>query len=105
MYFEVSDLLWLCFLSFAGWHWWQGQKVKEIALKSAIKYCKEVDIQLLDQSIYLRGFWFKRDSDGKLRIWRSYQFDFTATGDDRAKGRVVMLGYKLTNIELDAHRI
>lgn len=105
MYFELSDLLWLTFLGLAGLHWWHGQKAKEVALRAAVKHCKEMDLQLLDQGLYLRGFWFRRDEKGTLRIWRSYQFDFTATGDDRAKGRVAMLGFKVTGISLEAHRI
>ena len=105
MYIELSDLLWLTFLGLAGMHWWHGQKVKEIALQAARNHCKEIDIQLLDQSIYLRGFWLKRDDSGKVRIWRSYLFDFTATGDDRAQGRVTMLGKKVTGIALEPHRI
>ncbi|GGK59955.1 DUF3301 domain-containing protein [Amphritea balenae] len=105
MYFELSDLFWLTLLCLACLHWWHGQKAKEVALRAAVKECKEMDLQLLDHSIYLRGFWFKRDHNGKLRIWRSYLFDFTATGDDRAKGRVAMLGFKVTGVTLETHRI
>ncbi len=105
MYFELSDLLWLTFLGLAGLHWWRAQKVKEIALQAAKSYCKGMDIQLLDQSIYLRGIWLKRADSGQLKIWRSYLFDFTATGDDRASGRVIMLGYTVTAITLEPHRI
>ena len=105
MYLELTDLFWLTLLVLMLMHWWHSLKVKEKALKAATKYCREMDIQLLDQSIYLRGFWLKRDDNGKLRVWRSYLFDFTATGDDRARGRVVMLGNQITGIYLDPHRI
>ena len=50
-----------------------------------------MDLQLLDESVALRALWFKRSPDGQLR-WRSYNFDFTSTGDDRYQGRIILLG-------------
>ncbi|MDO6562114.1 DUF3301 domain-containing protein [Amphritea sp. 1_MG-2023] len=105
MYLDLSDLFWLTLMVLLLLHWWQSLKVKEVALKAASSHCKELDLQLLDQSVYLRGLWLKRDQQGKIRIWRSYLFDFTATGDDRAKGRIVLLGLLVTGITLEAHRI
>lgn len=105
MYIELHDLFWLTLVSLFCLHWWHAQKVKEIALKHTRRHCKELDLQLLDDSIGLRAFWLKRDEDGRLRFWRSYVFEFTATGDDRYKGRIVVLGRRVTNIELDPHRI
>jgi hypothetical protein len=52
----------------------------------------------------LRDIWLKRDLRGSLRFWRSYQFEFTATGENRYRGRVVTLGQQILSIELDAHR-
>lgn len=105
MYLEIADLFWLTLIVLLLLHWWQSLKVKEIALKAASNHCKELDLQLLDQSVYLRGLWLKRDANGKLKIWRSYLFEFTATGEDRARGRVILLGLRVTGITLDAHRI
>ncbi len=105
MYLELADLFWLTLIVLLLLHWWQSLKVKEIALKAASRHCQELDLQLLDQSVYLRGIWLKRDDNGKIRIWRSYLFEFTATGEDRARGRIVLLGIRVTGITLEAHRI
>ena len=105
MYLELADLFWLTLIVLLLLHWWQSLKVKEIALKAASRHCQELDLQLLDQSVYLRGIWLKRDDNGKIRIWRSYLFEFTATGEDRARGRIVLLGVRVTGITLEAHRI
>lgn len=105
MYLNLSDLFWLTLIVLLLLHWWQSLKIKEVALKAASLHCKELDLQLLDQSVYIRGIWLKRDDQGKIRIWRSYLFDFTATGDDRAKGRIALLGPQVTGITLEAHRI
>ena len=105
MWLELADLFWLTLIVLLLLHWWQSLKVKEIALKAASRHCQELDLQLLDQSVYLRGIWLKRDDNGKIRIWRSYLFEFTATGEDRARGRIVLLGIRVTGITLEAHRI
>ncbi len=105
MYIDLNHLLWLCLFLLFGYHWWRGQRVKELALNYTRRYCREADVQLLDDSIGLRGVWLKRDGDGRLQFWRSYNFEFTATGDDRYQGRVVMLGEKVSGIQLNPHRI
>jgi len=105
MYIEMTDLVWLCLMMLAAYHWWRAQKVKEMALRHTRRHCEEMEVQLLDDSIGLRGFWLKRDDNGQLRFWRSYNFEFTATGDDRFQGRTVMLGEKLSGVQLGAYRI
>lgn len=105
MYIELSDLAWLTLICAAMLHWWKAQQVKEVALKAVRKQCKELDLQLLDQSIALRGFWLRRDDDGRIRVWRSYTFAFSSTGDDRYEGRISLLGRKITGLQLDPHRL
>ncbi|HIF54400.1 MAG TPA: DUF3301 domain-containing protein, partial [Methylococcaceae bacterium] len=51
------------------------------------------------------GFWLKRNEQGKFMGWRSYQFEFTSTGEERYHGKVIMLGRQVINIQLDAYRI
>lgn len=104
MFIDLSDLFWLTLLSLAVWHWWAAQRIKELALRAARKHCKEESLQLLDESVSLRAFWLKRDDKGMVRIWRRYHFDFSATGDDRYTGKIIMLGERVTHIELPPHR-
>jgi len=105
MYIELSDLLWLTLICGAMLHWWKAQQIKELALHAVRKHCKELELQLLDQSIALRGFWLKRASDGRIRIWRSYVFSFSSTGDDRYEGRISLLGREITGLQLQPHRM
>jgi hypothetical protein len=103
--FEFSDLLWLLVAYLAALHWWNSKGAKEIALKATLKHCREMEVQLLDQSISLRGFWIKRDGGGRLRFWRSYNFDFSSNGDDRYEGRIIILGRRVESIQLEPHRV
>jgi len=105
MFIELSDLIWLTLICALMLHWWKAQQVKEVALKEVRRHCKEMGLQLLDQSIALRGFWLKRDSSGRIRIWRSYIFNFSSTGDDRYEGRISLLGRDVTGFQLEPHRI
>lgn len=105
MHIDLESLFWLTLIAFLLYHWWQSQKVKEVALRHTRKHCKELELQLLDDNINLRGFWLKRDDKGQLRIWRAYNFEFSSTGDERYSGRVITLGHKITDLQLEPHRL
>jgi hypothetical protein len=63
-----------------------------------------MDVLLLDDAIYLRGLWVKRDDRGQLRVWRRFLFEFSTTGEERYTGRIIMLGQTITHMELEPHR-
>ena len=105
MLFEISDLIVLCLLILSCSYFWSAQRIKEFAYLATRAHCKQVDVQLLDQGIYLRGLWIKRDEEGRVRVWRSFNFEFTSNGVDRYKGLIVLLGKKVQNIELEVHRV
>ncbi len=105
MFIEFSDLLWFTLICLCLWYWWSAQKIKEIALTAARKSCNEMSLQLLDESVSLRALWLKRDVNGQLRMWRRYQFEFSSTGEDRYVGKVIMLGLRITDTELQPHRL
>lgn len=64
-----------------------------------------MSLQFLDESVGLRALWLKRDDNGQLRVWRRYLFEFSSTGEDRYRGKVIMLGLRITHTELEAHRL
>ncbi len=69
------------------------------------RICKEQNLQLLDQTMVLRGVWPARDDEGSLRLRRRYGFEFTSTGEARSQGTVELFGFKLQNLHLDAHML
>jgi len=84
---------------------WRAQGVREVALKAAKKHCEEMDVQWLDSNVSLRGLWFKRDHRGSICFWRSYTFEFSSTGEERYSGRVVLVGNRVTSVQLEPHRL
>jgi Protein of unknown function (DUF3301) len=102
--FDITAILWLTFLSFVAFYWMHALRAKEIALKIAEKHCEEMQVQFLDQTVYLKRIWFKRSDLGQLNLWREFYFEFTVGGDDRYLGRVALLGKKVLTVQLDPHR-
>lgn len=100
----LGTLFWIFLLSFLAWYWWRGKAIKDFVISAARAHCRKMDVLLLDEAVYLRGLWFKRDQHGHLRVWRRFLFDFTTTGEERYLGRVIMLGQTIERIELQPHR-
>jgi len=101
----LSNLLSLLLLLLFCWYWWKARAVQERAFQAAKSHCEQMQVQLLDDSVFLSGFKLTRDASGMLRVQRTYSFEFTATGDSRYPGKVRMVGAKLAAIELAPHRI
>ena len=85
--------------------WWNAQGVKQTALIATKAHCKHLNVQLLDDGLALKGFWFKRNQHGNLTLWRCYNFEFTSTGNERYSGQIIMLGRLVEKIRMDAYRI
>jgi len=72
---------------------------------AARKRCEELQVQMLDESVYLRRLWVKRNAQGKLVFWRAFYFEFTVSGGERYFGRVLMLGNLIEEVQLEPHRL
>ena len=101
----MIDLFFIILLLLIGWYWSSSTKAREIAFMAAATHCQKMDVVLLDDYVALNAQWLKRDEDGKIKIWRSYVFEFSSTGADRYQGKVIMLGKMVSTIQLDAYRI
>ncbi len=103
--FDLQALFWLMLLAVVVVYWRRALIAKERAYAAALRHCQEMQVQLLDQNVYLRRLWLKRDDRGRLCLWRAFYFEFTALGDERYLGRVIMLGGRVTAVQLETHRI
>ncbi len=103
--FDLTAVIWLLFITLVIYYGWSAFKTKELAFTAARRYCDKADVQILDQGVYLRRIWFKRNIRGVLCLWRVYYFEFTATGEDRYQGRVIVLGRWVDSVQLEPHRV
>ncbi len=77
--------------------------MKSLAVAQVSHYCRQQELQLLDQTMVLRGLRLARDDNGNLCLRRRYEFEFTSTGEARNRGEIVMLGRQLSRLEVEAH--
>ncbi|MNO71781.1 hypothetical protein D3C76_627040 [compost metagenome] len=87
----------------AAW-WWRAHGIRERALMLVKQHCVRQGVELLDENVALRRLRLRRDQRGQLRLAREYGFEFTATGQERYAGSIVMLGQQPGRIELAPFR-
>ena len=104
MYLELSDIAVFSVLAVVAMIWWQTQAIRQIAIRHASQYCKRKGLQFLDEGISLNIAGLKRNSRGSLSLLRRCRFEFSATGDDRYQGEVIMLGKQLVDIKTPPYR-
>lgn len=98
-------MIYLILAGLVAYYWWESGVYKGRARDLATAHCRELDLQLLDQSMVITGFRPARDAHGRLVFRRTYQFEFSSTGDRRYRGRIVLLGRQLDSIELEAYKL
>lgn len=86
-------------------YWWSSQGMRQVALRVCREYCDNQGLQLLDESIGLRRIRFKRGEQGRPGLCWIYEFEFTATGYDRFRGRITMQSARVFDINLEPYRI
>lgn len=100
---SLSLLFWLTFFAALITLWWQSDKVKVFALNHVQLHCRQLGLQLLDQTMVLKGLWPQRSAEGSVALRRRYQFEFTVSGQTRHKGELLMLGNRVHSLQLEPH--
>ena len=100
---SLSFLFWSTVVAALVAFWWQSDKIKLYAIGYIAHYCKSRNLQLLDQTIVLRGLWPIRSKEGSIQLRRRYHFEFTSTGEVRNKGIIELVGRKIQDLKIEAH--
>ncbi len=100
---ELTDLMLVFALFCIIAMLWHNAAFKEQALTAANEYCGKMDVQLLDESMVIKGLWPVRSSRGGAVLRRRYEFEFAAINNCRYTGTVEMRGWKIARIQLDPH--
>ena len=103
--FDPINLLWLLLAGLVALYWWQSGLYKGRARELATAHCRQLGLQLLDQSMVIVDFWPVRGRSGRLEFRRSYQFEFSSTGDRRYQGKLILVGMELKSISLEAYKL
>jgi hypothetical protein len=96
---QVSDLLALLALAAVAGLWLKSTRAREHAVDEARRQCAQHNLQLLDETVGLRGLRLRRIG-GRRRVEAGYTFEVSAHGDDRLEGRLWMRGGRLAALSL-----
>jgi hypothetical protein len=100
----LDDLILIALLLGAYLYWFNGQRVKEVALKAVTENCQKLEVQMLDEYVALSDIRIKRDQAGKMRLQRTFLFEFSSTGNERYNGICIMLGRQVESIRMEPYR-
>jgi hypothetical protein len=89
---EIAGIL---MLGVIAWAWFDSLKAREAAIGAARAACTSEGLILLDDTVAISALKALRDDDGRLRLQRAYDFEYTDTGNNRIKGGVVLLGHRV----------
>jgi hypothetical protein len=89
---EIAGIL---ILAAIAWLWLDSLNVREAAVRAAKEICRAEGVLFLDDTVAIAALRLARDGDGQVRLQRSYDFEFSDTGDNRRNGSLVMLGHRL----------
>ena len=100
----TDDLLLLisaCAALAGGYRIWQTSlDAREAANRIAKDTCSRAVVQFLDGTVAFAGFRLSRNANGKRRLLRTYTFDYTSDGFERAQGFIVLAGLRLEAVGL-----
>ena len=97
----MENLVWLGLLGLGIWFWVDSMNAKERAVAVAIRACREIDVQFLDQTVALESMKPARNTHGHL-VWRRiYSFEYSANGVERQQGRAILRGRVLEQVQVD----
>jgi hypothetical protein len=83
--------------------WQVSLDARETANRVAKDTCSRAVVQFLDGTVAFAGFRVDRDARGKRRLLRTYTFDYTHDGVERAQGFIVLAGNRLEAVGLAQH--
>jgi hypothetical protein len=84
-----------------GYRLWQSSlDAREAANRIAKDTCSRAVVQFLDGTVAFAGFRWAHNAAGKRRLLRTYTFDYTSDGFERAQGFIVLAGLRLEAVGL-----
>ncbi len=96
---DLSNLLLLLALAAVVGLWLKLNVAREGAMREARQQCQQHGLQLLDETVGLRGLRLRR-VNGLRMIERCYGFEVSIDGHDREPGRLWMIGNVLSSLSL-----
>jgi hypothetical protein len=97
----LNTLLLLTLIAALVWIWADSARAREQALSRCRSLCRELNVQLLDQTVALAKISLARTEYGKPCLWRRYAFEYSITGTDRWRGTAELRGRRIETIHME----
>jgi hypothetical protein len=94
------EILGILIVGGLAWLWYDSLKAREAAVRAAREICVAEGLMLLDDTVAISGLKPARDEDGRLKLQRAYDFEYSDTGNNRLKGSLVLRGRRLVIINV-----
>lgn len=78
-----------------AWFWLDSLDKRERAIWLGAELAARFNLQLLDQTVVCSKLWMGRNRRGHMQLLRTYEFDVSASGDDRLHCHLMLLGNQL----------
>lgn len=95
-----SGLVLLLLLGLLAWFWQNTLRARESALHAARELCQRQQLQLLDATVTLQSLRLRRGEHGRLQLRRTFQFNYSDTGENRRTGFILMTGNRIDQVGL-----
>ncbi|HEX7054756.1 MAG TPA: DUF3301 domain-containing protein [Burkholderiales bacterium] len=99
------ELLAIALLVAAALVWADSLRARERAVRAGRSACERYRLQFLDDTVSFARLRLARDEGGRLRISRTYTFEFSDTGNNRRHGAIVMLGGEVADLHMEPYRM
>lgn len=104
MYLDFSTLLAILILIVivaGAWFWNDGLQARERMTTTCTRICGEMHLQFLDETVALSRLRLTRTASGWFAWQRLYIFEFSESGSDRWKGRVLLTGQRVESVHFE----
>jgi hypothetical protein len=85
--------------------WVDSLRARERAVAAGRSACERYSLQFLDDTVAFARMRLARDSEGQLKIARTYAFEFSDTGNNRRQGAIVLLGGDVEDVQMEPYKI
>jgi hypothetical protein len=83
--------------------WIDTLRAREAALVAGRAACERYGLMLLDDTVAVTRMRFTRNTEGRLRLGRTYGFEFSDTGNNRRHGAISLVGGETEDIAFEPY--
>jgi hypothetical protein len=101
----LDTFVFIVFLVVLVWYLADSLAAREAGVLAAKEACEKEGLLFLDDTVAQRGIRVMRKDNGHLAIQRSFEFEYSDTGNNRRPGNVTLLGRVVIMIYTGPHAV